>query len=120
MKNNTLHSAVNLLESVVIAVVLVLITAIATAKAQNDSPQIPDSSPALNGIFSPTAADRFFDAGREDFAREIDFLSNSDKYLNGDLLQFDEEIIKQMQETKPLSDYEVDDAQISESVFTGY
>ena len=120
MKTNNLHFAVNLIESVFIAVVLVLITAIATAKAQDSSPRIPNSNPTLNGIFSPTAADRFFEAGREDFAKEIDFLRDSDKYFNDDLLKFDEELIEQMQKTKPFPDSELDNVKISKSVFTGY
>ena len=120
MKTNSLHFAVNLTESIFIAIVLVLATAIATAKAQDSSSRIPNSNPTLNGVFSPTAADRFFEAGREDFAKEINFLRDPDKYLNGDLLEFDEELIEQMQETKPIPNSELDNARIGESVFTGY
>lgn len=102
MKTNTLHLVTNLLESLVIAVVIILVGAIATAQAQKNTPKIPDS--IRHGIFTPTAADRFFKAGREDFSKEIDFLTNSEQYLNGDLLQIDEELIEQMQETQPLHD----------------
>ena len=110
MKNNTPYSTLDLIEYTIVAIALVLTTAIAKAKAQDNLPEIPNSSPALNGVFTPTAAERFFEEGREDFEDEIDFLNNSDDYLNGDLLLFDKELIEQIQETKPLPDSELNKA----------
>ncbi|VEP12362.1 conserved hypothetical protein [Hyella patelloides LEGE 07179] len=114
MKTNTLHSVTNLVESLVIATVIILVGAIATAQAQNNTPRVANFNSTLNGVFTPTAADRFFKAGREDFSKEIDFLTNSEQYLNGDLLKIDEELMEQMQETQPLHDSVPGDFPISE------
>ena len=112
MKSNTFYSLTHLLESLVIAIFIILVTAIATAEAHNNPPRVPDST--LNGLFTPTAADRFFQAGREDFEQEIDFLTNPERYLDGDLLKMDPELKEQMQETKTLPDFDRDNFQMSE------
>ena len=119
MKTNTLHLITSSLESLVIAIILVLISAIATAQAQHNTSFDTNFNSALNGIFFPTAADRFFQVGREDFEREIDFVARPEKYLTGELLQIDAELIKQMQEIS-VNHFESDNLPISESVFTGY
>ena len=106
MKTNTLHSVTNLCESLVIAIIIVLLSAVATAKAQNNSFNIPDST--RNGLFTPTAAQRFFEQGRKSFEREADILVNSDFYLNEDLLQIDPELRERMKKTMPASDSEQD------------
>lgn len=119
MKNQYLHSAISLLESFSIAFVFILLGAIATAKAQNNFPSVAEFDSSLNGLFSPTASERFFNAGREDFEDEIDFINNSDIY-DEDLLSVDEDIreqIKQIQ-LQPFNSSQ-DDIPVSESV-TGY
>ena len=114
MKTNTFYSPIHLLESLVIATIIILVTAIATAEAQSNSSRLSNFNSAINGLFTPTAADRFFKAGRDDFQREIDFLNDPERYLDGDLLQIDPEIRKQMQETKTIPDFELDNLQMSE------
>lgn len=109
MKTNTLHSINNLLESLLIAMAIIMIGAITTAEGQNNLPKLPNST--LNGVFSPTAAQRFFNAGSKDFEREIDFLANPERYLSADLLQIDEELREQMKETKVIKDLEPDNSQ---------
>lgn len=113
MKTNFLHCVANLFESLGIAIALILVGAIATAKAQDGMPQAGGSITIeaqnltldmpeipINGLFTPTAAQRFYQAGREDFDREVDFLADPERYLNGDILQMDEELIRQIEEDK--------------------
>ena len=105
MKTNTLHFVANCFESIAIAIFLVLISAITTAKAQDNIHNV------INGLFSPTAAQRFFETGRKDFAKEVDFLANPDRYLNGNILEINHELIEQMKKTHPFSDSWLDESQ---------
>lgn len=74
-----------------------------TAKAQNNLPPVENT---LNGLFTPTAAQRFFETGKVDFEREIDFVSDSENYLNGDILQLNEEELRvPIEENKVLHFY---------------
>lgn len=125
MKINSLHLVTNLFKSLAIAITLILPEAMATAQAEKtllltdatrtvgaqnmmlDVPNVP-----VNGLFVPTAAQKFYEAGREDFAREVDFLANPKRFLNGDILQIDEGLIRQPQqfapEGKPENIYQLD------------
>ena len=114
MKTNTLYSLTHLVESLVIATIIVLVSAIATAEAQNNFSRVSKFNSVINGLFTPTAADRFFKAGRDDFQREINFLNDSERYLVGDLLEIDPEVRKQMQETKTIHNFDRDNLQMSE------
>lgn len=109
MKINTLHSVINLLETSVISSAIILLGAIATAEAQDSIPNLEDFN--FNGLFTPTSTQRFFEAGRKDFEEEIDFLTNPDRYFNGELLQIDLELIEQNEENKPFPDLRQDDSQ---------
>jgi hypothetical protein len=51
---------------------------------------------ALNGLFTPTEATRFFQASREDFEKEVEIFNHSERYLRDDLLQINPELIEQM------------------------
>lgn len=51
---------------------------------------------ALNGLFTPTESARFFQAGRVDFEREIEIFNRPERYLRGNLLQINPELIEQM------------------------
>ena len=120
MKSSKANLVSNLAESFFVAIFLVLVSAVATAKAQDNLPNISQHS--LNGLFYPTAADRFFEAGREDFEQEIDLIVNSEQYFNQDILQIDPQIIEQMQDIQFFPDAETDHShlQVNELVFTGY
>jgi hypothetical protein len=50
----------------------------------------------LNGLFTPTESTRFFQAGREDFAREVEIFNHPERYLGDNLLQINPELIEQM------------------------
>lgn len=78
----------------------------ATTQAQSNIPIVSNST--LNGLFTPTAAQRFFEAGRDDFEREIKFVTNSETYFNGDLLQIDEELLEQIKENESLQKFDLD------------
>lgn len=96
MKNDTLHFISYWLESLVIAIAIVLMIAGETAKAQN-SLSLPNSF-IINGLFTPTAAQRFFETGRKNFARETRVLEQPERYFDGDILKIAPEAISQIQQ----------------------
>lgn len=102
MKTNRKSLAVNCFNTLVLAVIIGILTAIA-AKAQDHL-----NFELLNGLFTPTESERFFQAGREDFEREIAILNHPERYLSGDVLQIDPKIIKQMNQLELPSDFEGD------------
>ncbi len=77
-----------------------------TALAQNTVPDINPSD--LNGLFSPTAADRFFEQGRRDMERQIQILANPERYSPEGILQIntiDIKVIEETGETKPIDNF---------------
>ncbi|MGV2826725.1 hypothetical protein [Myxosarcina sp. GI1(2024)] len=100
MRSNTLHFVTNLFETLGIATAIILVGAIATVKAQDNLSRVRDSS--FNGLFTPTAAQRFYETGRKDFEREADFLAAPKRYLIRDILQIDPELQEQIRENKPI------------------
>jgi hypothetical protein len=84
--------------------IALFISTITTAKAQNNLPPVENT---LNGLFSPTAAQRFFETGKVDFEREIDFVSDSENYFNDDILQLDKEELREpIEEIKQIQNIE--------------
>ncbi len=102
MKSNTTHFVFNWFNSLLVAIAIVVFAAIKTANAQSNL-NVP--SHVLNGLFSPTQSERFFQAGREDFEREIAIFNDPERYLNGDLLRIDPELIEQMNQLQPPDDF---------------
>ena len=106
MKNNTLHFVSIFCKSLAIAIVLVILGATATAKAQNTVPQIPNS--VRNGLFTPTSADRFFEEGRRNLDREAEILVNPEHYYGEGILQInttDIKVIDGEEETKTMPNF---------------
>ena len=75
--------------------------AIASAQAQTNSP-------VIDGLFTPTQSQRFFEAGREGFTREVEILNYSEDYLGEDLLQIDPALIEQMSNLDLSTDIDLD------------
>ena len=98
MKTNTLHFVSFFCTSLAIAIALVIIGGMGTAKAQNAVPKLNQS--VLNGLFSPTAAERFFEKGRRDIEREAEILSHPERYRREDILKIDRNDIKTIEETE--------------------
>lgn len=94
MKTRFSHSLNYIWESCLIAIALTLFFAISTAEAQNNPPKI--SNAVLNGLFTPNAAQRFFETGRKDFEQEIKFLGNAESYFDGNLLQINPKLLEQI------------------------
>ncbi len=97
-----------------LAIALVIMGNISVAQAQNTAvpPNLNDSS--LNGLFTPTSADRFFEEGRLKFEREIEILTNPEDYYNGAILQIetiDMKVIDEMGETKTIPNFPDDSLQ---------
>ena len=103
MKTNTLHFVSFFSTSLVIGIGLIIIGAMGTAKAQNTVPNLNQS--VLNGLFSPTSAERFFEEGRRKMEREAEILADPERYQREDILQVDTIDIKrieEMEKTKPI------------------
>ncbi len=110
MKTNTLHSISIFCSSLAIAIFLVMVSAMGTAKAQNTLPNNLNQS-TLNGLFTPTAAERFFEQGRRQMEREADILANPERYYNDSLLQvntIDMKIIDENGEPQPIPNFPED------------
>lgn len=84
-KNRANYFTSSSLETLLLALVLGLLTVMA-AKANNN----PDLN-SLNGLFALTQAERFFQAGTEDFKREIKIFTHPERYLRDDLLKINRE-----------------------------
>ena len=85
MKTNTLHFVSSFCTSLVLAISFILLGAMGTALAQNTVPNLNQSK--LNGLFTPTSAQRFFDQGRNNLEREAEILAHPERYSRSDLLQ---------------------------------
>ncbi len=71
---NTLEFVSFFCTSLAISIVLVIVSAMATARAHT-RPLLNRS--VLNGLYSPTAAERFFEEGRRGMEREIEIITRS-------------------------------------------
>ncbi|MEM6403435.1 MAG: hypothetical protein AAF757_24930 [Cyanobacteria bacterium P01_D01_bin.116] len=105
MKTNILHFASFFY--ICTAIASVIISAIDTAFAQNTVPSIDRS--VVNGLYSPTASELFFEEGRRKIERETQILVNPERYKRSDILQnntIDTKIIEEKKETNPIfNDY---------------
>ena len=112
MTTNTLHCVTIFCKSLAIAIALVIVGATATAKAQSTIPNFNQSD--LNGLFTPTAAQRFFEEGRLNLEREAEILANPERYYSGDILQINTIDIRSIEETgatKPIPNFSEDSLQ---------
>ena len=101
MKTNYLYFVSFFGTSLVIAIILVIVTAISTAQAQH-------SLPNLNGLFTPTSADRFFEEGRRNMEIEARILAHPELYSGENLIQLntiDIKLIEETEETNPSSNF---------------
>ena len=106
MKTNTLHSISIFCSSLAIAIFLVIVSAMGTAKAQNTVPNINQST--INGLFTPTAADRFFEQGRWQMERETKIIDNPERYQRDNILQInslDMNIIDEMGQPQSVPEF---------------
>ncbi|MEM6611943.1 MAG: hypothetical protein AAF652_06755 [Cyanobacteria bacterium P01_C01_bin.72] len=92
------------LETLLIALIIGLLT-VWVVKAENKL-----DAGVLNGLFTPTQSERFFETGRENFEREIQLFTYPEKYLRSDMLQIDTKIIEQMDRGQFNSDYDWDNS----------
>ena len=105
MKIDTLTLAISSWKFIVINFFITLVITI-PAQAQNLSSSIKNVNPAINGLFTPTAADLFFQEGREKFEEEIQLNRNNN--FDSDLLKIDEELLKEQEENQPFQDIKLD------------
>lgn len=86
MKTNTLNFVAHFCTSLLLAFILVLFGAMRTALAQPTT--VPTlNQPDLNGLFTPTSAQRFFGEGRRNLEREAEILTHPERYSRRGLLQ---------------------------------
>ncbi len=105
MKINTLHFGSFFCTCLWLA--FFIIGATDRAFAQSNVPSIDRS--VLNGLYSPSSAERFFEEGRRKIEREVQILKNPERYKHKDILQnnaIDIKIIEERGETNPtFNDY---------------
>lgn len=97
MKTKFFHSISFFCYSLTIAIALILVGAIGTAKAQNEVPRLDEFD--SNGLFTPTSAQRFFEQGRDNLDREVEILEDPEHYFGEDILQINSIDIKVIEET---------------------
>lgn len=102
--NNTSPFVFNWFNAIAVAIAIVIMAAIGTAKGQ-------DYYDVVDGLFTPKQSERFFQAGREDFEREVEILNHPERYLSDDLLQIDPEIIEQMDRSRKFPDFTQENVQ---------
>ncbi|NJL81973.1 MAG: hypothetical protein HC890_01455 [Chloroflexaceae bacterium] len=66
-----------------------LLTLALSSKNLASQVRIPINYPSLNGIFSPTSSDRFFEAGREHLDEEVNRLNQRQQASQAPLLEID-------------------------------
>jgi hypothetical protein len=77
-------------ETFLLAVVIGMLVVLAVKAQDNVDFEV------FNGLFTPTESTRFFQAGRVDFAREVEIFNHPERYLGDNLLQINPELIEQM------------------------
>ena len=106
MKTSTSGYVFNWVTSLIMAMVIVILTAMTTAKAQNDI-----DLNMTKGLFTPTESQRFFQEGREDFAQEVRIFLHPERYLNGDILQINPELRQQMNQKQQAANFTAENSQ---------
>ena len=96
MKPKTLHFVSYWLESLIIAIAIILMVASDTATAQNRIDSVPNF--VINGLFTPNASQQFFEAGSDNLEAEARILNNPEQYFDEDLLKIDPAAIKAMRQ----------------------
>ncbi|MBV6625785.1 MAG: hypothetical protein KI793_23135 [Rivularia sp. (in: Bacteria)] len=110
MKTNTLHFAS--LVCIYGTFATVIIGAMDTALAESTVP-LPDQS-VLNGLYSPTASERFFEEGQRNIQRETKILLNPELYRREGILKnniINSQIIEELEETNPILNFPNDSLQ---------
>ncbi|MGB6296872.1 MAG: hypothetical protein WBF90_11885 [Rivularia sp. (in: cyanobacteria)] len=90
----------------------VIVGAMGTAKAQ-EAVQLPNQS-VLNGLYSPTASEIFFEEGKRKIERETKILLNPRRYKKESILKnniVDTKIIEELEETNPILNFPNDGLQ---------
>ncbi|MGB3655155.1 MAG: hypothetical protein WBA41_28665 [Rivularia sp. (in: cyanobacteria)] len=95
MKINTLHFGSFFCTFLLFA--FFIIDATDRAFAQSNL-SLPNQS-VLNGLYSPTSAERFFEEGKRKIEREVEILTNTERYKHKDILQNNAIEIKTIEET---------------------
>ena len=93
------------LETLLLAVVIGLL-AVWAVKAEDSF-----NFDVLNGLFTPTQSERFFQAGKKYFEREVEIFSHPERYSKDDMLHIDPELIEQMDRSREFLDFEREDAE---------
>jgi len=101
-------------ETIVLAVIIGFLTVWA-AKAESNL-----NFDVLNGLFTPTQAERFFEVGREKIEREVEILNHPERYLSDDLLEIDPTLIEQMDRNRELPNFGRENAPFQLFLDTNY
>ncbi len=108
MKTNNKSFIYSSLETLLLAIVIGILTVWAVKGEDNFD---FNALNALNGLFTPTQSERFFQAGREDFEREVEIFNHPEHYLSDDLLQIDPEMVEQMDRSRNFPNFNQENVQ---------
>ena len=96
MKNKFAHQVYRLSATILISLIMVILGGNATTNAQN-------TVNVINGLFTPTKAQRFFNEGRRNFDLQVEILNDPDYYFNQQIPQFDQRLLHKTVENSPLN-----------------
>ena len=124
MKTNNLNLVFSWFNTLIVAIAIIVVPTIATAEGQHSSVMINGLSIPNNvtdGLFTPTESQRFFQAGREYFEREVEIFTFPERYLEGGLLRLEPKLNEQidlLQLSNNLNSENIDLKQDLEPIFT--
>ena len=106
MKTNNKDFVFSWLNTLLVAVIMGFLTVLAVKAESNFNFDV------LNGLFTPTQSERFFQAGRENFEREVEIFNHPERYLEDDLLHIDPKLIEQMDLPREKLDFSQEDVKV--------
>lgn len=88
-----------LFTTIAIALIILLAGSVKIVEAQNISVRVQNIPPrVINGLFTPTQSQRFFQEGRRKFELEVKILDNPEDYFNGDILKIPPELLREQKQ----------------------
>lgn len=81
-----------LFPKILLSLITLLASSVNLVKAQHIPPTV------INGLFTPTESDRFFQEGRRKFDAKTRVLDNAEHYFDNDILDISPEVLRQEQE----------------------
>ena len=91
VRKKTIYLNIYGVNSLVLAIAILKMSDVKTVMAQNNL-----GFDLINGLFTPTQSQDFFQLGREQFEKELEIFIDLENYLNDNLLQIDPALTEQI------------------------